>query len=617
MDDDLESLEDERAVELSAIAAIFPELVIDPSNPFSACLDLPISPSKPLAVLFPPLAGGAPPVGLLTPPSSDGTSDGVSAKTVMPDHQSVQDIHYLSHLPPLTLRIELPDGYPAQTPPTFNVQADISWLPHQKLQELRDGGRKLWEDLGRDQVVFSYIDYLQQEAEVGFGLVSDGADFLEVRQDLKIGLLDHDTKAKRAKFEQETFECGVCLEPKKGSGCHRLFLCSHVFCVACLQDFYNSCITEGDITNVKCLTPNCGNNSEPQSISGQRRKKRQKDDRTLDPSELLQIPLEQDIVQRYVKLKRKKMLESDRTTVYCPRQWCQGAARSKKYPKTDDHTVAQDSDSEEDEPPVYDPNVGEDKLPPPSERLAICEDCAFAFCKVCKSGWHGEFAKCFPRRKYELTAEEKASEDYMKLHTTPCPTCDARCQKTMGCNHMICFKCNTHFCYLCSSWLMEGNPYQHFNTPNSPCYLRLWELEGGDGADVGLGFAGGAANAGAIDIHFQDDDSDDEDVPHPPPVAPAPPRPRAPNPPQQVAANARRPNQAARGNHNANAVRVNARVQQGLARAQALPGHGPPVQGLQRFLQLVEVDEEEDWDSDELDEDDDEDDDDRWVIPVR
>ena len=239
------------------------------------------------------------------------------------------------------------------------------------------------------------------------------------------------------------------IEPKKGSVCHRLLLCSHVFCCACLQDFYNSCITEGDIISVKCLAPDCGN--EPVLQQPQRPRRRRNDDRTLDPSELLQIPLEQDIVQRYVKLKRKKALESDKSTVYCPRQWCQGPARSKKsLPKSDNHAAtAEDTESdEEQEPGTYDPNASEDTLPPPSERLAICEDCAFAFCKVCKTGWHGEFARCFPRRQYDLTAEEKASEEYMKLHSTPCPTCSARCQKTMGCNHMICSVCNTHYWYV-------------------------------------------------------------------------------------------------------------------------------------------------------------------------
>ena len=161
------------------------------------------------------------------------------------------------------------------------------------------------------------------------------------------------------------------------------------------------------------------------------------------------------------------------------------------------------------EPQTYDRNAPQEKLPPPAERLAICEDCNFAFCKVCKASWHGEYFTCFPRSQFELTVEERASEDYMKLHTQPCPTCDARAQKTHGCNHMICFKCDTHFCYLCGAYLDRGNPYQHYNTAKGSCYMRLWELEGGDDGEFGQGFeggAGGGADRLPLDFDFGGDE---------------------------------------------------------------------------------------------------------------
>ena len=291
------------------------------------------------------------------------------------------------------------------------------------------------------------------------------------------------------------------IDAKKGTVCHRLLSCGHVFCVPCLQDYYNACINEGDIGSVKCTAPECG--KEPKKGSK---------DRTLEPSELLGIPIEQDTVQRYIKLKRKKRLESDKTTVYCPRQWCQGPARTTKS-KTREEEEDKEIGTIIEESRTYDRNAPPEKLPPPAERLAVCEDCNFAFCKVCKASWHGEYFVCFPRSQFELTAEERASEDYMKLHTQPCPTCDARAQKTHGCNHMICFKCDTHFCYLCGAYLLKGNPYQHYNTVKSSCYMRLWELEGGDDGEIGHAFGGGA------DGLPMDFDEDEDDVPVPVPAA--------------------------------------------------------------------------------------------------
>lgn len=163
----------------------------------------------------------------------------------------------------------------------------------------------------------------------------------------------------------------------------------------------------------------------------------------------------------------------------------------------------------------------------------------------------------------------------------------------MGCNHMICFQCKTHFCYLCSAWISADNPYVHFNTQWQPCYQRLWELEEGDGVREAIHV--GIQRPAAFDP--EDDDMDpgfwarpadeEEERPQPPPV---------PNPPAQAVQAGRQEPLRAPG------VRVNRRIQQGLARPAPLvePNRGD---GLQRFLQMAAADREDEWDSDELDSD--------------
>ena len=275
--------------------------------------------------------------------------------------------------------------------------------------------------------------------------------------------------------------------------------CGHIFCIQCLQDFYNDAINEGNLSTVRCLSPNCA-----KERATAREIKRSKV--AVSPSELLQIGLSEDMVKRYVTLKYKTELESDKNTIYCPRQWCNGAARSKRHKKPEGLDFAETSDAESDKEEQERGN-GEAETTTKKKKnsndrfnkadlLAICEDCGFAFCGQCYQSWHGEFVRCAPRRdKGELSEEEKASLEYLQLHTSPCPTCNAPAQKTHGCNHMICSRCDTHFCYLCSSWLDPVNPYQHYNQlaggKVTSCYMRLWELEGGDGDDVGLGFIGG------------------------------------------------------------------------------------------------------------------------------
>lgn len=647
--------EDDRSVELSSIVAIFPETKIDPNFPFKAVLDLPVALPSPTRVSFQqPLDGGLP--AALTPPTS------VDVSKADLEQAAVRDVHMLSHLPPLNLEIELPDGYPSEKPPRVNLTTHPRWLSPSTLTKLVEDCERLWNECGQDMVVYTYIDHLHQLAETAFGIQDASDGELSLSRDLKVALLDFNNKAEREHFEQQTFECGVCLEPKKGVNCHRLLRCSHVFCVPCLQDFYNTSITEGDVDNVKCMAPDCDKNMTPIPAPGSQGQtpRRKKHDTTLGPNELLQIPLAPETVQRYVLLKRKKKIEADKTTIYCPRQWCQGAARSKRHPKPLDPMADDLDSSDEEEDLTFDPTGDEAQLPPPADRVAICEDCNYAFCSVCRGNWHGVLVRCYPRRAAERTEEEKATDEYLRLYTSPCPTCNVPCQKLMGCNHMRCRQCDTHFCYLCSSWLPVDNPYKHFNNGNNGCFNRLWDLEGGDGLNpVGaealhripehlLHFEDEDDDNNSLhdDDNDDDDDDDENELPvwdfdfsddeadlrrHPPPPAPVPPRPphaaaRGPGDDQGRAARAAALERQAQARAIAEirirqaGERPRRRVRPPLAGRHPFPGRpaplpGRPVRlapgarpdlewqaGLQHFLALVQDDREDEWDSDELDE---------------
>ncbi|KAK0638671.1 RWD domain-containing protein, partial [Cercophora newfieldiana] len=515
---DYDDSDDPRDIELSSLTAIFPEIQqVRPDDRYTIALDIPVTPSKAVVVFFPA-------------PEAQ-TQENAVANIVNGPNPGQVDSHELAHLPSLHLEVTFGPEYPAEQPPKVTLTTSPPWLPAETLRKLEDDAPRLWEEMGRDMVGFTYVDHVQQSADDVFGLVGGGGG-LEVDPQHKIAILDYDIKARQAAFDKETFDCGVCLDPKKGAVCHRMLDCGHVFCVECLKDCYNKAIEEGDLAAVRCLEPSCAKEREKAGDSGKKRKR----PRTyISPSELLQIPLEPAMVKRYVTLKYKNELESDKNTIYCPRSWCNGAARSKKHKKPEGLELAEASDDEEDGE-TEESNVGPDGKPKPykEDRLAICEDCSFAFCSRCLQSWHGEFFLCVPpNRKKELTAEELASAEYIRLHSTPCPTCAVPAQKTHGCNHMICFRCNTHFCYLCSAWLDPQNPYRHFNVqPNgkvTSCYNRLWELEGGDGEGVGYGFdEGWRGDAPLVEIEEETDDEGDAQgavpVDNQIPAAPEPPR---------------------------------------------------------------------------------------------
>lgn len=82
--------------------------------------------------------------------------------------------------------------------------------------------------------------------------------------------------------------------------------------------------------------------------------------------------------------------------------------------------------------------------------------------------------KTFGRKQLEMLVQTVLSEKWVTSRSKPCPHCNVPIEKFEGCNKVTCFKCNTYFCWICSSQLDHGNPYLHFNDPSSPCYDNLF-----------------------------------------------------------------------------------------------------------------------------------------------
>lgn len=189
-------MDDERQEELETLAAIFPELLIDPNDAFSATLELPVSPASPLSINF----------ALI-----DSVQDVVAAA----DAPQVAHELKFSYLPPFTLRISLPPKYPEDSAPVVKLSTQLEWLPESKIEELEQAVVTLWEECGRCQILFGYIDHLQQAAERGFDL--EGC--LTLPGAHENDLVAFDRKTTQELFNAETYVCGICLDPKKGIKC--------------------------------------------------------------------------------------------------------------------------------------------------------------------------------------------------------------------------------------------------------------------------------------------------------------------------------------------------------------------------------------------------------------
>ncbi|GAO48674.1 hypothetical protein G7K_2844-t1 [Saitoella complicata NRRL Y-17804] len=440
-----------RSQELEALAAIYAdELNLSPGK-YAGSITIPIEPASPVTVTF-------------TSPKSDE-----------PEMLTV------SHLPPMVMRFVLPEGYPEDVPPV--VKLECRWLATADVDRVQLGLVRLWDET-RDQSIYTYAEHVRDSGSTLFSSPSAtpshalSLTFGPSQYQLRDTFLSYDSSATAKSFNNTSFACSICLTNHKGSACQRLSACGHVFCKACLEDYYGVCIEEGMVSQVRCVdclssikkgcAPSTTAKSEWEYLQ----------DYSVPPSELVGV-LSPEKIQRYKDMAKKHHFDADPTTIYCPRPSCNTPL-----------------------PPSKDSEGMIDKL-------GVCPSCGYTFCTLCRETYHGPVEACkynpantasgglvqdylsadptaqkLMERRYgqrvlhrlvALYEDEQLALRWLRDNSTPCPTCAVPVEKSMGCNHMICGRCGTHFCFLCGAYLVSRNPYGHYNVVGQGCYGRLFE----------------------------------------------------------------------------------------------------------------------------------------------
>ncbi|KAJ6627169.1 hypothetical protein B0H10DRAFT_2161254 [Mycena sp. CBHHK59/15] len=351
-------------------------------------------------------------------------------------------------LPPLLLHIVLPATYPDAAPPDISIRSNHLWLPHTLISRLCGILGEMWRP--GDGVLYDWVEFIRGGQFLNALNVVLPSGVIEIHhpapQRLGPLLTSYDDSARSTSFGQGSYPCLVCLTTVKGSKCLELS-CKHVFCRSCLFDYWSLCITEGNVEKLGCPDPECVK------------------------IEIARVVPEES-VQRWRWLKEKIMFEKDPSLVHCPMEFYR---------------------------------TGSD---PRGERLRICPACSFSFCAFCKRTWHGAVQDCpisyaenvvleylalaedskehqLMELKYgriiigKLVAryeEEQLNKKWLAASTTACPGCAVATEKSLGCNHMTCTKCKTHFCFRCGKKLVPTDPYAHFSTPGHPCYNKLFDF---------------------------------------------------------------------------------------------------------------------------------------------
>ena len=187
------------------------------------------------------------------------------------------------------------------------------------------------------------------------------------------------------------------------------------------------------------------------------------------------------LYERYEKLSLERGLDAMADLTYCPR--CE-------------HAVLEDEDG---------------------DHCAQCARCLYAFCSLCREGWHpgstclnperrlqvlesrargaGDGGGDEAHRKHREAVADAMAHRYVEREGKRCPTCGAGVVKSEGCNKMRCGNCDAYFCYKCGDAVIG---YEHFRE-GGKCSLFDAEAIAGWEREMNAGLA--VAEARERDAH--------------------------------------------------------------------------------------------------------------------
>ncbi|GAA6036550.1 hypothetical protein JCM8097_003564 [Rhodosporidiobolus ruineniae] len=436
------------------------------------------SSSDPPRIRFHPRPASPPP-----PPTAPPAAPPSSAEQARTTRLS------LRYLPSLALRVVLPEGYPEmEGPREVELREECGWLGEERRKRAEETLKQVYTG---DECLFPLVDLVSSSSPDFLSTLSLSFPLRLMQPTpslpsfsstppprLSSLLSTFNRTSSLDAFSSSSHLCPLCFSTVRGSACLRLSSCGCTFCAPCLRDYFSLLITEGLVRSVACPATGCVEERAKweKKLGGEAMEKDgQKPGRVGE--EEVEVLCGAEARKRFEWLKEKVRVESDPTIAFCPLPACQA--------------------------PV--PRLADE------EKLRVCPRCSYSFCQFCRRAWHGSRNACaLPqssaivqayldgtdeerkalearygvanlRRLVAAHEEEKALQEYLEKNTTQCPGCSVPIQKSHGCNHMSCGKCQTHFCYRCGVKISPSDPYKHFNTPSSSCYERLFDfMPGGE-----------------------------------------------------------------------------------------------------------------------------------------
>lgn len=90
---------------------------------------------------------------------------------------------------------------------------------------------------------------------------------VESQSSLMREILDFDQAQREKRFNSQMYLCDICFSEKLGSECMHFVDCSHVYCKACLKDYFEIQIRDGQVHCLNCPGSECSSVATPAQVT--------------------------------------------------------------------------------------------------------------------------------------------------------------------------------------------------------------------------------------------------------------------------------------------------------------------------------------------------------------
>ncbi|XP_057443643.1 uncharacterized protein LOC130735763 [Lotus japonicus] len=411
----------------------------------------------------------------------------------------------VQYLPPIVLTCLLPKSYPSHQPPIFTIS--VKWLEPIKILNLCSELDSIWEEQQGQEVIYHWVESIHGSSLSRLGFDKEitlgpyGVNRVEDKRvvsetegiDVDIPFLrNYNNEKQHENFLKELHECCICYSEYPGTEFVQL-PCKHFFCRKCLQTFTQIHVKEGTISSLQCLDTKCKVMIPPGLL------KHLLADEDYDRWESMMLEKTlasmSDVV--YCPRCETRCIEDEDKHAQCPEcffSFCT-LCRDRRHvgiacmtlemklqilrDRKKSSELMEDQKRKELEiinEMLSMKEVQRDSQPCPSCHMAIsriegcnkmiCGNCGQYFCYRCNKALdklnpydhYGDFS-CdlfapkapIPTWEVRLNHRQAAAQIRAELHQhgAACPNCRQFNAKIENNNHMFCWACQSHYCYLC------------------------------------------------------------------------------------------------------------------------------------------------------------------------